>query len=134
MTTRTELGMWRNRVGATVVARGQGGAVETHQDGEREVEIVDRLGAGDAFLAGFLYGLLTLPDGAPAPAGSAPDWARATAFGGACAALKHSIRGDFPILTAAGGAAGDRGPRPAHPALASPGGAPRPAPARSCSA
>jgi 2-dehydro-3-deoxygluconokinase len=101
MTTRTELGMWRNRVGATVVARGPGGTTETYQDREREVEIVDRLGAGDAFLAGFLYGLLTLPDGGPAPAGNAPDWARATAYGGACAALKHSIRGDFPILTAA---------------------------------
>ena len=124
MTTRTELGMWRNRVGATVVARGQGGAVETHQDGEREVEIVDRLGAGDAFLAGFLYGLLTLPDGAPAPAGSAPDWARATAFGGACARVEAQHQGGLPHPHRRGGAAGDRGPRPAHPALASPGGRP----------
>jgi sugar/nucleoside kinase (ribokinase family) len=32
---------------------------------------------------------------------SNPDWARATAVGGAAGALKHSIRGDFPILTAA---------------------------------
>jgi 2-dehydro-3-deoxygluconokinase len=101
MTARTELGMWRNRVGATVVARGPQGGVETHHDREREVEIVDRLGAGDAFVAGFLYGLLTRADGSLAPAGSAPDWARATAYGGACAALKHSIRGDFPLLTAA---------------------------------
>lgn len=110
MTTRTELGMWRNRVGATVVARVPGGAVETYQDREREVEIVDRLGAGDAFLSGFLYGLLTDADGAPLEGadadadgspGGPPDWARATAFGGACAALKHTIRGDFPILTAA---------------------------------
>jgi len=58
------------------------------------VEIVDRLGAGDAFLSGLLYGLFT---GDPAH----PDWARATALGGAAGALKHSIRGDFPILTAA---------------------------------
>jgi 2-dehydro-3-deoxygluconokinase len=100
MTSRTELGMWRNRVGATVVARGPDGGVETHHDREREVEIVDRLGAGDAFLSGFLYGLLTDAQGALAGAEAAPDWARATAYGGACAALKHSIRGDFPILTA----------------------------------
>jgi 2-dehydro-3-deoxygluconokinase len=99
MTTRTELGMWRNRVGATVVARSGPGAgsverVETFHDRERDVEIVDRLGAGDAFLAGFLYVLLSSP-------GGAPDWARATAYGGACAALKHTIRGDFPIVTEA---------------------------------
>ncbi len=101
MTSRTELGMWRNRVGATVVARAPDGGVETHCDREREVEIVDRLGAGDAFLSGFLYGLLTDVQGALAGAGAAPDWARATAYGGASAALKHTIRGDFPILTAA---------------------------------
>ena len=110
MTNRTELGMWRNRVGATVVARaallGAAGGPQTYRDREREVEIVDRLGAGDAFLAGFLFGLLTGVSGASgegggAGAGAPPDWARATAYGGACAALKHTIRGDFPILTEA---------------------------------
>lgn len=98
MTTRTELGMWRNRVAAVVVAchaaddRSDDRVVKTYRDAEREVEIVDRLGAGDAFLAGFLFGLLT---------GQPPrrDWARATAYGGACAALKHTIRGDLPMLT-----------------------------------
>ncbi len=101
MTTRTELGMWRNRVGATVVARDAGGVVRTYTDREREVEIVDRLGAGDAFLAGFLFGLLTGPGGGVVAADAPPDWERATAYGGACAALKHTIRGDFPLLTAA---------------------------------
>lgn len=101
MTTRTELGMWRNRVGATVVARTPAGGVQTYIDREREVEIVDRLGAGDAFLAGFLFGLLTRPSGGVVATGAPPDWERATAYGGACAALKHSIRGDFPLLTAA---------------------------------
>ncbi|MGH2352874.1 MAG: PfkB family carbohydrate kinase [Chloroflexota bacterium] len=104
MTTRTELGMWRNRVGATVVAKNERGAVVTYHDREREVEIVDRLGAGDAFLAGFLYARLTGSTGStgsPGGDGQRPDWERATAYGGACAALKHSIRGDFPILTAA---------------------------------
>jgi 2-dehydro-3-deoxygluconokinase len=99
MTTRTELGMWRNRVGATVVARGGGprglGELVTVHDREREVEIVDRLGAGDAFLGGFLASLLLDDQSA------APDWERASQWGGAAAALKHSIRGDFPILTLA---------------------------------
>ena len=94
MTSREELGMWRNHVGATVVARDAHGAPQTYTDREREVEIVDRLGAGDAFLAGFLASLL-MDDG------NSPDWERATQWGGAAAALKHSIRGDFPILTAA---------------------------------
>ena len=91
LTSREELGMWKNRVGATVVARDAQGRAQTFHDREREVEIVDRLGAGDAFLAGFLTSLLQ--DGG--------DWQRATEWGGAAAALKHSIRGDFPILTAA---------------------------------
>lgn len=95
MTSRKELGMWKNRVGATVVARDLHGSTHTYEDRERDVEIVDRLGAGDAFLAGFLASLL-LQDTA-----HEPDWQRATAWGGAAAALKHSIRGDFPILTAA---------------------------------
>ena len=86
--------MWRNRVGATVVARDAHGAAQAYEDREREVEIVDRLGAGDAFLAGFLASILQ-------DAGTSVDWQRATDWGGAAAALKHSIRGDFPILTAA---------------------------------
>lgn len=94
MTTRVDQGMWRNRVGATVVAIDASGEARAHADRDRDVEIVDRLGAGDAFLSGFLHALL---QGDPAH----PDWARATAIGGAAGALKHSIRGDFPILTAA---------------------------------
>jgi 2-dehydro-3-deoxygluconokinase len=93
MTSRVELGMWRNRVGATVVVHEADGN-KTYTDREREVEIVDRLGAGDAFLAGFLASILADPV-------DAPDWGRATAWGGASAALKHTIRGDFPILTEA---------------------------------
>ncbi len=102
MTSRTELGMWRNRVGATVVARdagksGSSGGLTTIHDRERDVEIVDRLGAGDAFLGGFLASLLI--DGRDES--EKPDWERATQWGGAAAALKHSIRGDFPMLTLA---------------------------------
>jgi 2-dehydro-3-deoxygluconokinase len=50
--------------------------------------IVDRVGAGDAFCAGLLHGLIVgLPD------------AEALAQGLACCALKHGIVGDFPLIT-----------------------------------
>jgi 2-dehydro-3-deoxygluconokinase len=54
-----------------------------------EVEIVDRLGAGDSFAAGLIHGLL---DG---------DLQRALDFGVAASALKHSIPGDFAWVTRA---------------------------------
>jgi sugar/nucleoside kinase (ribokinase family) len=110
MTTREEQGMWRNRVGATAVVRDAGGSLTTFEDRERDVEIVDRLGAGDAFLAGFLANLLLSQVQVPhlnqgdhnrIDQLNHISWERATAWGGAAAALKHSIRGDFPILTAA---------------------------------
>jgi 2-dehydro-3-deoxygluconokinase len=48
-----------------------------------QVEIVDRLGAGDSFTAGFLWGYLQ------------DDIAKGVAYGTAFSALKHSIPGDF---------------------------------------
>ena len=50
--------------------------------------IVDRVGAGDAFCAGVLQGLI---DGLHAP--------EILAQGLACCALKHGIVGDFPLIT-----------------------------------
>lgn len=67
----------------------------SYQDGKvfrtrsYEVEIVDRLGAGDSFAAGFIHGML---DG---------DLQRALDFGVATSALKHSIPGDFAWVTRA---------------------------------
>ena len=52
-----------------------------------EVEIVDRLGAGDSFAAGLIHGLL---DG---------DLQKALDFGVAASAIKHSIPGDFAWIT-----------------------------------
>ena len=47
-------------------------------------DIVDRVGAGDGFAAGLIYGLLTWADDA-----------RALEFAAAAGCLKHSISGDF---------------------------------------
>lgn len=52
-----------------------------------DVEIVDRLGGGDAFAAGFLHGLLIGDPGT------------AIRFGAALGALQHTTPGDFPIVT-----------------------------------
>ncbi len=52
-----------------------------------EVEIVDRLGAGDSFAAGLIHGLLD------------DDWQKALDFGVAASAIKHSIPGDFAWIT-----------------------------------
>jgi 2-dehydro-3-deoxygluconokinase len=54
-----------------------------------EVEIVDRLGAGDSFAAGLIHGIL------------GGDLQRGLDFGVAASALKHSIPGDFAWVTAA---------------------------------
>lgn len=48
-------------------------------------DIVDRVGAGDSFAAGLIYGLVTYPQ----------DDARALEFATAASCLKHSILGDF---------------------------------------
>ncbi len=52
-----------------------------------EVEIVDRLGAGDSFAAGLIHGLL------------GDDLQRGLDWGVAASALKHSIPGDFAWIT-----------------------------------
>ena len=52
-----------------------------------EVEIVDRLGAGDSFAAGLIHGLL---DG---------DAQKGLDYGVAASAIKHSIPGDFAWIT-----------------------------------
>ena len=53
--------------------------------------IVDRVGGGDAFMAGLIYGLLTHPDNPQ----------KALDFAIAASCLKHSIFGDFNMVAAA---------------------------------
>src|SRR5262249_5598362 len=84
--------VWKNSWTAiclkTTVAESAGGAdFEVLRTRTYEVEIVDRLGAGDSFAAGFIHGAL---DG---------DLQKALDWGVAASALKHSIPGDFAWVT-----------------------------------
>jgi 2-dehydro-3-deoxygluconokinase len=54
-----------------------------------EIEVVDRLGGGDAFAGGFIAGYLEDPE----------DLSRAAKLGLAASALKHTIPGDFLCAT-----------------------------------
>jgi 2-dehydro-3-deoxygluconokinase len=75
--------VWRNRFAAIGWQNGQ-----TYESAWYEVEIVDRLGAGDALAAGLIHGLL---DG---------DLKRGIDYGAAMGAIKHTIPGDLPWFTA----------------------------------
>ena len=75
--------VWRNSWTGFVVADGV-----RHDAPRYDVEIVDRIGAGDAFCAGLIYG-----------ASSGAGWARAVQYATALSALKHSIPGDFALVT-----------------------------------
>jgi 2-dehydro-3-deoxygluconokinase len=54
-----------------------------------DLELIDRMGSGDAYDAGFLYGYLT------------GDLNKAVAYGDALAAIKHSVPGDYTWVTPA---------------------------------
>jgi 2-dehydro-3-deoxygluconokinase len=73
--------VWRNRFAAVGYSAGQ-----LHESAWYDVEIVDRLGAGDALAAGVIHGLL---DG---------DLKRAIDIGAAMGAIKHTIPGDLPWI------------------------------------
>jgi 2-dehydro-3-deoxygluconokinase len=74
--------VWKNTWTA-IVCRGK----EVLRTRSYEVEIVDRLGAGDSFAAGLIHGLL---DG---------DLQNGLDYGVAVSAIKHSIPGDFAWVT-----------------------------------
>lgn len=74
--------VWKNTWTAMAYREGKVFKTRTY-----EVEIVDRLGAGDSFAAGFIHGSLV------------GDLQHAVDFGVAASALKHSIPGDFNWIT-----------------------------------
>ena len=76
--------VWRNAW--TAIACQEGRILKTRT---YEVEIVDRLGAGDSFAAGLIHGLL---DG---------DLQKGLDWGVAASAIKHTIPGDFAWITRA---------------------------------
>lgn len=55
----------------------------------RDIEVVDRIGSGDAYISGVLYGLLC--DGG--------DCRKALRYGNAASAMKNTIPGDMPSCT-----------------------------------
>lgn len=75
--------VWRNRFGAVGYSGG-----EFRESPWYDVEIVDRLGAGDAMASGLIHGLL---DG---------DFAKGLEYGAAMGALAHTIPGDLPWINA----------------------------------
>jgi 2-dehydro-3-deoxygluconokinase len=82
---RTTPLVWRN----TFAAVGYDAKGSLYETSSYEVEIVDRLGAGDALAAGLIHGLL---DG---------DFETGLDYGAAMGAIKHTIPGDLPWITKA---------------------------------
>lgn len=71
--------VWRNTWTAIAYAEGK-----FYDDVKYELEIVDRLGGGDSFSAGFIYGCL-----------AKKSYAEGVRYGNAFSALKHTTPGDF---------------------------------------
>mgnify|MGYP000641970548 CR=1 FL=1 len=82
ITLRETPSVWKNSFTAVGYSRGK-----FHETRKFEVEIVDRLGSGDAFDAGLIHGLLK------------NDLQLGLDYGVAMAALKHTIPGDLPWVT-----------------------------------
>ncbi len=82
ITLRDNISVWRNDWTAIVYDGKQ-----VLRDVKYQLECVDRLGGGDSYAAGFIYGWLT------------GDLARANRYGNAVCALKHSQHGDFNLTT-----------------------------------
>ncbi len=82
ITIREDLSVLRNRWTAIVYSSGR-----VYEDRTYDVEIIDRLGAGDSFSAGFMYGYIT--EGVE----------KGLKYGNAYAALQHSIPGDINWTT-----------------------------------
>ena len=79
ITLREDLSVWQNNWTAIAYQGGQ-----LYKDRNYKVEIVDRVGAGDSFTSGFLYGWVR-----------EKDVQKGVQYGNAFAALKHTVPGDF---------------------------------------
>ena len=79
ITLREDLSVWKNNWTAIAYQDGK-----LYKDRKYEVEIVDRVGAGDSFTSGFLYSWVR-----------EKDVQKGVQYGNAFAALKHTVPGDF---------------------------------------
>jgi len=84
ITLREDITVWRNNWTSIALKDGK-----IYEDRKYELEVVDRVGAGDNFAGGFLYIYMTRNG----------DVETALKYGNACAALKHSNPGDFAFYT-----------------------------------
>lgn len=82
MTNRTHLSVNRNRLQAFLY---DGNKI--YQSSDVEVDIIDRVGTGDAFSAGMIYSLI-----------NNFELHTAVEFGLGCFALKHTIEGDANLV------------------------------------
>jgi 2-dehydro-3-deoxygluconokinase len=83
ITLREDLSVLRNNWTAIAYQDGK-----IYKDKKYDVEIVDRVGAGDSFTAGFLYGWM-----------KEKDVEKGVRYGNAFAALKHTVPGDLNWCT-----------------------------------
>jgi len=83
ITLRENITVWRNNWTAIVLKDGQ-----IYEDQKYEVEVVDRVGSGDAFAGGFLYACL-----------NGKDVETSLKYGNAAAVLKHSNPSDLAWFT-----------------------------------
>ncbi len=83
ITLRENPSVWKNSWTAIAYAGGL-----FYENRKHEIEIVDRLGGGDSFSAGFIYGYLT-----------SSSYEMALRYGVAFSALKHTNPGDFNYAT-----------------------------------
>ncbi len=84
ITLRENITVWRNNWTAIAYSDGR-----FYDDVLYELEVVDRVGGGDAFTGGFLYAYLTY----------GRDIKKSLQYGNAACALKHSIPGDLNWTT-----------------------------------
>lgn len=83
-TQRTVHSPKRHTFGSVIYNAGNG--VFYEEEPYRDIEVVDRIGSGDAYISGVLYGLLAY-DG---------DCRKALEYGNAYSAMKNTIPGDLP--------------------------------------